>query len=68
MIQVVIEMDETGQGLTIRTAALPLVALAIVTSAYHELLSAKVRNDLKAESRIIDVTPKRGRFFNGGQR
>ncbi len=57
MIQVVIEMDEQTGQLQIKCAAPPLVAFAVVTNAYHELLAMKIRSDLKGESRVVEAGP-----------
>ena len=57
MIQVMIEMDESGTNLRITSAVPPLVALAVVTSAYHELLSQKIRADFDASIRLVRRVP-----------
>ena len=60
MIQVLIEMDESGTGLNIQTAVPPAVALAVVTSAYHELLSVKIRTDFDTSIRVARQLPPNG--------
>lgn len=57
MIHVTIEMDPTSGTLNITSSSPPLVALAAVTAAYHELLSKKIQADMKGEQRIIQVNP-----------
>lgn len=53
--RVVLEMSPDGQSLNIRTKLPPPLALAMVQSAYNELISLKVRTDMQApERRIID--------------
>ncbi len=57
LFRVVIEMEQTSAGgaaLKIVTQLPDPIALALVNSAYMELLSKKIRADIKAESRIID--------------
>lgn len=61
--RVVIEMEQSpagGAALKIVTQLPDPMALALVNSAYHELLSKKVRADIKAESRIIDPNANGG--------
>jgi hypothetical protein len=61
MIQVMIEMDEGGQNLQIK-ASVPLpIVLAVVTSAYHELLSQKIRADFDTSVRLARRLPQDGR-------
>lgn len=60
MIQIVIEMHESGQGLTIKAMVPPPVALAVVTSAYHELLSQKFRMDYDTSIRVARALPPNG--------
>ncbi len=62
MIQVVIEMDESGTNLQIKAQVPPIVALAVVTSAYHELLSKKFAADYDHSIRLARSLPPR----NGG--
>lgn len=53
-LRVVLEMSPDGSSLNIRTTLPPPMALAMVHSAYLELVSLKVRTDLKSERRVID--------------
>ena len=62
--RVVIEMEQNPAGqaaLKIVTQLPDPMALALVNSAYHELLSKKIRQDIKDESRIIDPNANGGR-------
>ena len=66
MIQVVIEMEEAGGTLNIKAAVPAPIAFAVVTAAYHELLSAKIRDDLKAEQRVQEPDPATVRRLTQG--
>jgi hypothetical protein len=61
MIQVLIEMADDGQSLQIKTDAVGPVALAVVTSAYHELLSRKIQADFDSSVRVARRLPDNGR-------
>ena len=60
MIRITIEMDPRNASLNIRSDAPPPIVFGVVTAAYHELLSAKIREDVKAENRIIEPKPNGG--------
>lgn len=58
MIRVLIDMEPTTGALNVRSEAPPPIVFAVVTAAYHELLSTKIRDDLKAERRIVEPPPR----------
>ena len=60
MIQVVIQMEEQGGGLTIQAQVPPPIAFAVVTAAYHEMLSQKIRADVDSSIRVVQRLPKNG--------
>jgi hypothetical protein len=60
MISVLIERDESGQSINIKTQVPPLIALAVVTTAYHELLSKKIQADFDSSVRLATRRPKNG--------
>jgi len=59
MIQIVIEMEETGL-LNIKAQVPPPIVLAVVTAAYHEMLSQKIRADFDSSIRLAQRLPKNG--------
>ena len=59
-LRVVISMNPDGQSLNINTRLPAPMALAMVHSAYLELVSLKVRTDLKSERRVIDPNENGG--------
>jgi hypothetical protein len=60
MIQIVIEMEENGSMLNIKAQVPPPIVLAVVTAAYHEMLSQKIRADFDSSVRLATRLPKNG--------